>query len=178
MTSADPARTKALADAVTQIERHAAEGGWDAPVSVYSLVRTADLLNANPQLADEVDDGATEDPHHLTSIAQEGLPEAEELEEMLAQLAWPETVDGAALVVERIVLPPQAEEQMPADERAAVEYSQHHPDRDDVRIAVGVLRSGESWCALRSKSHDSADAVSGGPTAVPSLVQALAATFE
>src|SRR5699024_6777075 len=81
MTSADSARTKALADAVTEIERHAAEGGWDAPVSVYSLVRTADLLTANPQLADEVPGGAAEDPQHLTSIAQEGLPEADELED-------------------------------------------------------------------------------------------------
>src|SRR5699024_233539 len=112
MTSADSARTKALADAVTEIERHAAEGGWDAPVSVYSLVRTADLLTANPQLADEVPSGAAEEPQHLTCIAEGGLPEADGVEELLGQLAWPDTVDGAALVVEGVVLPPQAEDQM------------------------------------------------------------------
>lgn len=178
MTSADPARTRALAAAVTEIERHVAEDGWDAPVSVYSLVRTADLLSENPQLAEELPDGATGDPEHLTSIVQEGLPEAEELEELLAQLAWPETVDGAAIVIERIVLPPEAEEQVPTSAQEAAEYSRHHPDRQDVRIAVGVLRSGESWCALRSRSQDSDDSVGGGPTAVPGLVQALAATFE
>lgn len=178
MTSTESARTRALADAVTEIERHAAAAGWDSPVAVYSLVRTADLVAANPQLAHDLPDGAAAEAEHLTSIEQEGLPEADELEDLLAQLAWPDAVDGAALVVERLVLPPQAEERMPAEAQAATEYSRTHPDREDVRIAVGVLRSGESWCALRSRSHDSHDAVGGGPNPVPGLVQALAATFD
>lgn len=178
MTPADDARTRALADAVTEIERYASEAGWDSPVSVYSLVRTAELLAANPQLAASLPEGASDDPEHLTSITQEGLPEAEELEDLLAQLAWPDTVDGAAIVIERIVLPPDAEQNMPAQAQQAIEYSHQHQDREDVRIAVGLLRSGESWCALRSRSHDSDDAVGGGPAAVPGLVEALAATFE
>src|SRR5690606_38694133 len=100
-------------------------------------------------------------PHHLTSIEQDGLPSADDLEQLLAQLAWPETVDGAAVVVERIVVPPEAAAEADA---MTVEQLMEHPQRQDVRIAVGVLRTGESWCALRTRAHDSDDAVGGSPT--------------
>ena len=120
---------------------------------------------------------AAEDPEHLTSVQQEGLPDADTLEELLGHLAWPDVVDGAAVVVERMVVPPEAESGMPADPEAALDYLMHHPDREDVRMAAGVLRTGESWCVLRTRSHDSDDAVAGAPDAVPGLVEALRATF-
>lgn len=177
MDSELSARTAALAEAVREVERHVAAQGWDAPVAVYSLVRSADLVAASPEMAAELPDGAGADPEHLTAIIQDGLPEAEALEDLLAQLAWPETVEGAAVVVERIVVPPEAEADMPTD-TDPVDYLMRHPDRQDVRIAAGVLRSGESWCALRSRTNDEDSAVGGGPTAVPGLVQALAATLD
>src|SRR5690625_4757343 len=174
-------RQHALRGAVLDIERHVSSMGWDSPVLVFSLVRTADALAANPALAQELPEGAEEsarlDPEHLLSVEQDGLPQADSLEELLAQLAWPPEVDGAAIVVERIVVPPEAETDMPRDAQEAVAYLEAHPDRQDVRIAVGVLRTGESWCALRSRSHDSDDAVAGSPDAVPGLVEALRATF-
>ncbi|MGC0143505.1 MULTISPECIES: PPA1309 family protein [unclassified Pseudactinotalea] len=177
----DESRSHALAAAVIELERHAAAGGWDAPVGIYALVRTADALAENPavatQLGAEVVAAAEADPEHLTSIEQDGLPESANLEELLAQLAWPETVHGAAIVVERIVVPPEAEQGMPSDPEEAVAYLMGHPDRQDVRVAAGVLRSGESWCVLRSRANDSDDAVAGAPDAVPGLVHALAATF-
>ncbi|HLS62484.1 MAG TPA: PPA1309 family protein [Ruania sp.] len=170
------ARTAALAEAVREVERHVAAQGWDAPIAVYSLVRSVDLVATSPEMAAELPDGAASDPDHLTAIVQEGLPEADTLEDLLAQLAWPETVHGTAVVVERIVVPPEAEASMPEGD-AGVEYLMSHPDRQDVRIAAGVLRTGESWCALRSRANDSDDAVGGGPDAVPGLVEALAATL-
>lgn len=177
----DDTRSRALAAAVIELERHAATGGWDAPVGIYALVRTSAALQDNPSLADElgpdVVTAARDNPEHLTSVEQDGLPESDNLEELLAQLAWPESVHGAAIVVERIVVPPEAEQDMPSDPDAAVEYLMSHPDRQDVRVAAGVLRTGESWCALRSRANDSDDAVAGGPDAVPGLVHALAATF-
>jgi len=178
----DERRPRALAAAVTELERHAARGGWDAPVGVYALVRTATALQENPalagQLGPEVIAAAEADPEHLTSIEQDGLPESADLEELLAQLAWPETVDGAAIVVERIVVPPEVEEGMPADPDEALAYLMDHPQGQDVRVATGVLRTGESWCALRSRANDSDDAVAGSPDAIPGMVQALAATFD
>lgn len=174
--------TQGLHDAVTSIERHAAELGWDGPVMVFALVRTRDaahnIPNFRDELTQEVRAASEADPNHLTAIEQTGLPESSTLEQLLAQLAWPETVDGAAIVVERQLLPPEAERDMPQDEGAALEYLRHHPDRDDVRLAVGALRSGQTWCALRTRSNDADDAVAGSPDAVPGLVAALQSTFE
>ncbi|WNB86136.1 PPA1309 family protein [Cellulomonas sp. ATA003] len=171
----------ALADAVREIERHVATAGWDGPVRVFALVRTARALEASPELADqlpaEVVDAARTDPTHLTSVEQEGLPPATDLEELLGGLQWPSTVDGAAVVVERVMLPPAAEEGMPTDDDAALAYLMAHPDRQDVRIAVGALRSGESWTALRTRAHDADDDVAIGPDLVPGLLEALRATF-
>lgn len=184
MTASTPApspRERALTDAVLDIERHVSSLGWDSPVLVFSLVRTAAALAVNPAVAAELPEGAEEsatlDPEHLLSIEQDGLPPADTLEELLAQLAWPAEVDGAAIVVERIVVPPEAETDMPSDPEEAVAYLEAHPDRQDVRIVAGVLRSGESWCALRSRGNDTDDAVGGSPDAVPGLVEALRATL-
>lgn len=175
------ARQRALTTAVLDIEKHVGSLGWDSPVLVFSLVRTAAALQTNPGLVSELPDGAAEsaqvDPEHLLSIEQDGLPQSDSLEELLAQLAWPAEVDGAAIVVERMVVPPEAETDLPSDPEEAVHYLESHPQRQDVRLAVGVLRSGESWCALRSRTHDSDDAVGGSPDAVPGLVEALRATF-
>jgi hypothetical protein len=75
------------------------------------------------------------------------------------------------------VLPPAAEEDLPADPDEALAYLAAHPDRQDVRIAVGVLRDGTSWCAVRTRSNDSDDAVGQGATLVPGLVEAVQATL-
>lgn len=174
--------TVALADAVREIERHVAAGGWDGPVRVFALVGTARALEAEPDLATqlppEVLEAAAGDPHHLTSIEQEGLPEAPTLEQLLASLTWPSTVDGAAVVVERVVLPPSAEEGIPTDPDEALAYLMAHPERQDVRLAVAVLREGPAWCAVRSRAHDDDAAVAGGPDVVPGLVEAVRLTFE
>src|SRR5690606_9218715 len=175
-------RQLALRDAVRDIERHMAARGWDGPIGVFALVRTADAVAATPALAEELPEGtlavAQEDPEHLTSIEQDGLPQAETVEELLAQLGWPDQVDGAAVVLERIIVPPEAEQGLPDDPHKALDALMAHPERQDVRMAAGVLRTGESWCALRTRANDSDDAVGGSPDAVPGLVAALRATLQ
>ncbi|MGN8246473.1 PPA1309 family protein [Cellulomonas soli] len=171
----------ALADAVREIEHHVAAAGWDAPVRVFALVRTQAALEASPGLADQLDAqvlaAARVEPWHLTSVEQEGLPDADDLESLLAALSWPATVDGMAVTVERVVLPPQAEAAMPDDPDEALRYLMAHPERTDVRIAVGALRDGTAWCALRARTHDTDDQVGHGPDLVPGLVQAVRATL-
>lgn len=175
------AEQRALRTAVTDIEGHVATLGWDRPVGVYSLVRTAAAVRENPGITSELPPGATEaaagDPAHLLSVEQDSLPQADTLEDLLAQLAWPSQVDGAAISIERVVVPPEAEVDMPADAQEALDYLESHPERQDVRIVVGVLRSGESWCALRSRNNDADDQVAQSADAVPGLVAALRATF-
>ncbi|MCG2799263.1 MAG: PPA1309 family protein [Cellulomonas sp.] len=171
----------ALADAVREVERHVAAAGWDAPVRVFALVRTMAALEAEPGLADQLDhavlEGARHQPWHLTSVEQEGLPSADDLEQLLGSLAWPPTVDGVAVTVERVVLPPRAEDGLPADPAAAQAALLAHPDRQDVRMAVGVLRDGPAWCVVRTRAHDADDQVLQGADLVPGLVGALHATL-
>ena len=168
---------RALARVVVEIERRAAARGWDAPVGVFALVRTAAAL---ARLLDAAAiEEARADPCALTVIEQEGLPPAADLGDLLGRLAWPPAVDGAAVSVERIMVGPASEAGAEAiedpDERIA--FLRARPDRQDVRLVAGVLRSGESWCAVRARSRDSDGAVVQGEAVVPGLVEALAATF-
>ena len=178
----DRAAAAALADAVREVERHVAGAGWDAPVRVFALVRTAAALDAEPSLAAQLSAavlaGASEQPWHLTSIEQEGLPLAADLESLLARLGWPETVDGVALTVERLILPPSAEAELPSDPQAAQAALLAHPERQDVRLAVGVLRDGPAWCVVRTRTADDDDAVLQGTDLVPGLVEGVRATLD
>ncbi len=181
----DPALV-ALAESVLEIERHVAAAGWDGPVRVFALVRTQEALLTEPGLAAQLDPAvlaaATAQPWHLTSIEQEELPAAPDLETLLAGLSWPRTVDGMAVTVERVVLPPAAEEAMPADAAEALAYLLAHPERQDVRLAVGALRDGPSWCAVRMRASDESDDEPGqvgqGADLVPGLVAAVRSTFD
>src|SRR5699024_12225778 len=95
-----------------EIEEFVAAGGWDQPVALFGLVGTAALLEAQPSLADEVD-AATP----WTPIAQDSLPDGD-LDEALAKIVWPDSVQGAALVQEIVVLPPDAEQGLPTGDTA------------------------------------------------------------
>lgn len=178
--SQDPNDT-ALADTVRELERHASRGGWDGPIRVFALVLTGRALRNEPLLASQlpahVVEAARADPTHLTAVEQENLPVADDLEGLLGKLSWPRTVDGAAIVVERYVLPPTAEERMPEDPDEALAYLVDHPERQDVRLAVGVLRTGENFCAIRTRANDDDADVTAGPNLVPGLVEAVLATF-
>jgi hypothetical protein len=164
-----------LLTSALETERHVAAAGWDQPPRLFALVRTAGLLEREPHLRAQVEAG---DDDALTAIEQEGLPNTSSLETLLAQLAWPKGVDGVALAVERLVVPPEAERDLPEDPEQAAETLAAHPDRKDVRLLVAVLRDGESTCLLRQREHDTDDKVASGPDIAPGLVQALSATLQ
>ena len=170
-------RQWALSVAVSDIDTHVAQLPWDGAVHLFALIRTADALADDDQFAAELPAQfkieAESDPEHLTSVAQEELPDAGDLEELLAQIAWPDAVTGAAVAVERVVLPPDVEAELGPDPDPAVYLE--HPKREDVRMVVGALRTGETWTVLRMRHHESD--VLGGENLVPGLVQALRATF-
>jgi hypothetical protein len=176
------AGSSALEQAVRELEQHVAGGGWDGPVRLFALIRTGSALERDPALAqtlpDEVLQAAREDTDHLTAVEQEGLPDVPSLESLLGSIAWPPTVDGVALVVERIVVPPQAETNLPEDPAQARTALLNHPLRQDLRLAAGVLRDGSRMCAIRSRDHDSDDQVVVSPNLVPGLADALAQTLD
>ncbi len=169
----------ALANVVVDIEKAAAHAGWDHAPSLYALVPTQRLLeqpDIPADIADALRQGWDGSAHHLSAVIQEDLPE-DDLEELLGHLAWPEQVAGAAITVERVIVPPEVEAEAPEDPEAAVEFISAHPQREEVRLAVGVLRTGERWSAIRARSFDSDDKVGQGSALVPNLTDALAASF-
>lgn len=164
-----------LGECAIDTERHVASAGWDQPPRLFAIARNGDLLAREPGLAGQLH-GA--DPSAYSTIEQEGLPQTSNIESLLRQLAWPAEVDGVALALERIVVPPEAEQDLPQNPEAAAEALAAHPDRADVRLLVAVLRDGESICLLRQRSHDADDQVAVGRDIAPGLVHALQVTLE
>lgn len=164
-----------LSDAAVDTERHVARSGWDQPPRLFALVQNAALVRREPTMAEQLGQA---DPSGYSAVEQTEVPTTEELESMLGQIAWPAEVDGVAIAVERIVVPPEAERDLPEDPEAAVKALADHPARKDVRILAAVLRSGESICLLRQRDHDEDEAVATGPDLAPGLVHALKATLE
>lgn len=163
--------------AVVEVERHASHAGWDLPPRLYALVSTTALAVAEPELAAElgIADGSAD---RFTPVEQELDGQVESLEQLLSTITWPETVAGALAVVERVVLPPEAEAELPPDPVSAAAFAAGHPQREEVRIAAGVLRSGPSHCVLRLRSSDDDQALIHGADVVPGLVAALRETLE
>ncbi|QDO90234.1 hypothetical protein FNH13_05790 [Ornithinimicrobium ciconiae] len=166
--------TEILTKAAADTERHVARLGWDQAPRLFALVRTDSLMEAEPTLRAELEQAPADG---LTSIEQEGLRKTSNIESLLGTLGWPEAVDGVAIALERIVVPPEAERDLPLSPTAATEALAAHPTRKDVRLVAAVLRSGESVCLLRQREHDSDDAVAIGKDIAPGLVEALRATL-
>jgi hypothetical protein len=163
---------------VREIETHAAEAGWDQPSRLYALVPTSDLIAREPALAAAMGLEESSAAGSLTPVEQDDVPVDKPLESVLEQIMWPAEVFGCAAVVERLVLPPDADEQMPEDPRSAEQYAAEHPDRQEVRIVAGATRDGSTYCALRLRSHDDALSVVESPDLVPALLELLRSTLE
>ena len=175
---ADTAALQHLAEVATEIEAHTAVAGWDQPPRVYALVHTRDLLAREPGLAADLGLAGPADvpAHELVPVEQELVAAEESLEDWLLTITWPAEVAGAAAVMERLVLPPAAEAQLPADPDEADAFAQAHPDRQDVRIVAAVTRAGATYCVLRVRQED--EQVMGGPDLVPELLRLVGMTLE
>ncbi|MGL5867239.1 MAG: PPA1309 family protein [Dermatophilaceae bacterium] len=168
--------TDPLALVALDTERHVAGAGWDQPMRLFALVPTAELVDSEPHLAGslarhDVVEGA------LSAVEQDDLPNGHRVDDVLAQVAWPDQVVGCALAVERVVIPPDAEHDLPADEAEALAAVARHPHRKDVRLVVAVTRDGRSICLLRQRDHDQDDRVATGENLAPGLVHAVRETL-
>jgi hypothetical protein len=168
----------ALAAAVLEIESHIASAGWDQPARLYALVDTASLVVHEPALAAAMGLDSASAEGSLTPIEQDQLAPDQPLEVVLQSISWPPGVVGCAAVVERLVLPPGADDAIPDDPAAAAKVALEHPDRQEVRIVAGATRAGATYCALRLRSHDDDQSVVGGGDLVPGLLELLVATLE
>jgi hypothetical protein len=166
-----------LSIAALDTERHVAAAGWDQNPRLFALVSTADLMEREPHLRAQRQ-GADLAEGALSAIEQENLPRTSNLESLLGGIAWPDAVLGAAIAVERIVVPPEAERDLPVHADTAVDALASHPLRRDVRLLVAVTRDGQTRCLLRQRAHDSDDQVAMGEDLAPGLVHALRATLD
>ena len=170
----------ALAAAVLEIEQHIAASGWDQPARLYALVPTAELVAKEPALAHAMGLDEAAAAGSLTPVEQDPLDA--DLERSLESIAWPPGVAGCAAVVERLVLPPDAEsavlDAVLDDPERATAYAREHPDRQDVRIVAGATRAGSTYCALRLRAADEDQSVLTGAQLVPGLLALLRQTLD
>ena len=178
-TAGGPAVDVALRGAVLELEKHAGEQGWDQPAQLFALVLTEELLAAQPELAPMLELAPGADlTGSLTPVEQDEVPADTALETVLERIMWPDDVFGCAAVVERLVLPPTADEQLPTDPEEAERFAADHPDRQEVRIVAAATRAGSTYCALRLREHDDALSVLEAPDLVPALLELLLSTLE
>ena len=168
----------ALAAAVLEIETHISEAGWDQPARLYALVETARIVEREPSLAQAMGLDSSAAQGSLTPVEQDQLAPDSPLERVLESVTWPPSVAGCAAVVERLVLPPEVDADIPEDPADAERFAREHPERQEVRIVAGATRGGSTYCALRMRAHDDDQSVVGARDLVPGLLQLLAATLE
>ncbi|MFB6960007.1 PPA1309 family protein [Streptomyces sp. NPDC056309] len=175
-----PMAANPLTRAVLEIDEYASGLGWDQPARLFALVDTARLRTQEPALAAQLGLEDEQETSGLTPVEQDEVPADRPLDEFLATIAWPEAVAGCALTVERLMLPPSAEAQVPQGLNGPklAKWVAGHPERQEVRMTVAVLRDGARESALRLREKDSATEVLTGADLVPGLAEALAATFE
>lgn len=165
--------TDALIAALIEVERHVGRLGWDQPARLFALVPTAELILAEPSLAEHLS-GAPRDG--LSSIEQEEFRPGSDLAEALSRISWPATVQGCVLALERAFVPASAEVELPQDPDAAARAVAEHPQRMDLRVVVGVTRDGQRHGVARVRGEDG-DLLAGADL-VPALAMALAHTLE
>ncbi|MGW4714773.1 PPA1309 family protein [Nocardia sp. NPDC004260] len=183
-----------LARSVREVAEFVDAEGWGRPPQMFALVPTAELVAAQPELEDQLDEG-----DELTPVAQEAFPDditggSIALDEFLATTTWPPAVRGCVLVQEIVVLPPDAESTLDdalaplladhdAADAAARAAAEAHPERREARLFAAVLRDGASLCLLQLRPEDDADDFGDldlrtYPNLAPNLVEALHHTLE
>lgn len=165
----------ALQSAVDELESELASVGWGQPTRLFGLVSSDLLLTSEPELAAEI--GA--EPGTLTAIEQDGFDTEIPVPQMLARIAWPEAVVGAAVAIEQLVLPPSAEAELatdadPEDVAAAAARDER---ATQLRIIVAVTRDGAEDALLVLEDHETPIRGGAGERLVPRLADTLAETF-
>lgn len=165
--------SEALLAALVEVERHVGRIGWDQPARLFALVRTADLIAAEPHLAEQLQAASADG---FSSVEQDEFHGGEDLAETLAGISWPSAVTGCALSLERAFLPADAEADLPEDTELAATVVAEHPRRLDLRLVVGVTRDGQRHGVARVRGDEGE--LLGGADLVPVLAEVLAHTFE
>jgi hypothetical protein len=173
-----PESADALVAALLELDRYVGRDGWDQPPRLFALVLTDVLAAAEPALSRELGLRTTEaggPPNALTAIEQDEFRSSGDLTGDLAAVEWPETVSGCALTTVRTFLPAAYEADLPTESAAAAAAVAAHPQRQEIRVVVGVDRAGNRHGVGRLASRP--EELLGAPDLVPGLASALAHTL-
>lgn len=155
MTAAIP---PALEQTARDLDIHVSVDGWDQPTRLFAIADTRSLLEREPSLAAQLSTAPDASP--WTTIEQDGLPVHSDLDELLGGLGWPESVAGAAVSAERIMVP-----------------AQNDGREHELRVTMAVLRDGSRCTVLRLREHDSPETVIVGSDLVTGLGDLLLHTL-
>lgn len=170
--------TAALAACLMEIERHVAEAGWDDSPRLFALVPTAELRAVEPGWAAGSGNGTatpSEPAEHLSAVEQDEFRPGDDLVAALVDVTWPATVPGCAVSLVNSFLPDHAEDGVPGESELAQAWVAGHPDRQDVRVVVGVMRDGRRWSLARLSTHP--DDLLGGVSIMPGIDRLLTQTL-
>ena len=163
-----------LEGTAAEVEGFVGQSGWDQRPSLFALVDIAQFVRNEPAAAARL--GLDGSGSGLMPIEQAELPEGP-LDDVLAQMGWPDEVAGCALSQEIVFLPPDADGTLPEDD-SALQVAAAHPERREGRLVVAVLRDGTSAAVLRVRSTDAeVEELLTGPDLAPNLVAALLHTL-
>ena len=171
-------RREALLAALVELEHHVAEAGWEGPPRLFALVETDELAAAEPDLARSLGLRTTADgaaPGALTAIEQDTFVGSGDLLADLDGIEWPDGVFGTAVAAVRTFLPSGTDVELPEDADEAAALVAAHPAAQEIRVVVGVDRSGQQHGVARLRSQP--DELLGGTDLVPGLASALAHTL-
>jgi hypothetical protein len=149
-----------LEQTVRDLDTHVAGSGWDQPPRLFAIAETQALIRREPGLAAQLTGPAALSP--WTTIEQDDLPSHDDLDGLLGPISWPESVDGAAVSAERIMVTPDPEGRQ---------------SRHELRVTMAVLRDGSRCTVLRLREYDSAETVIVGEDLVSGLGDLLLHTL-
>lgn len=158
--------------AALEVEQHVAADGWDQEARLFALVPTNELVEREPELAQSLSLGTG----GFTSVEQELPTDGRSIEDLLTEIEWPDAVTGCVVVMERVMLPPEAEDSLPDDPTQMLEAAARHPERQEVRLVAAVTRGGAVHSAVRGRGDDAE--LLEGPDLVPGLIALLRRTLE
>lgn len=161
-----------LSAALIEIEHFVARSGWDQPSRLFALVPTVELLAAEPALGGQLQ---VTTPDQLSSVEQDDFHPGSDILQTLASISWPPTVAGAALTTQRTFLPADLESQIPLDPDQAADFVANHPQHEEIRVVIGVMRDGTHYGVARLASNP--EELLAGDNLVPALSNALMRTF-
>lgn len=165
-----------LGGVVAEIDEELSRHSWGQPVRLFALVASDELIANEPELAAEL----KLLPGTITSVEQDGFDPEVSAEQLLPQIAWPGEVLGAAVAVERLILPPATEATLmqSTDEDALGAAVAAHDERIDVRVITAVTREGAELTLLRlGPPYDQAITGAPGERLAPELTDLLHTTF-